>query len=137
VLFALRFTPVILAFWGEALFSLISPFFVLPTYPTRVNPSTLFQQASALCKLLAMISLFRRWHRRIAIGLVRLHFPGLERLSKALRAVQEAERFLLERVIIGKAAVGEIAKWLAERTQPARVAKATPAPSRSLGKKPQ
>jgi death-on-curing protein len=84
---------------------------------------TLFEQAAALLQSLAMNHCFVDGNKRMAMGcaFIFLDWNGFEINASGA----EAERFLLERVIIGKADVGEIAKWLAGHASPLTSTKAT------------
>ena len=89
---------------------------------------TLFEQAAALLQSLAMNHCFVDGNKRIAMGcaFIFLDWNGFEINANG----EEAERFLIERVILGKADVGEIAKWLSDNAGPLASIKATAAPAR-------
>ena len=92
---------------------------------------TIFEQAAALMQSLAMNHCFVDGNKRMAMGcaFIFLDWSGFEiNVSGA-----DAEKFLLEKVIIGKADVAEIAGWLeayAESLRPTPPGSSPPAPIR-------
>jgi death-on-curing protein len=89
---------------------------------------TLFEQAAALMQSLAMNHCFVDGNKRMAMGcaFIFLDWNGFEINVSG----EAAERFLLEKVIIGKADVAEISKWLETHAGPLPQAGATEAVSR-------
>lgn len=87
---------------------------------------TLFEQAAALLQSLAMNHCFVDGNKRMAMGcaFIFLDLNGFEINANG----EEAERFLIERVIMGKAEVGEISKWLTDHTIPLPAAASSAAP---------
>lgn len=88
---------------------------------------TLFEQAAALLQSLVMNHCFVDGNKRMAMGcaLIFLDWNGFEINAGG----EEAERFLIDKVILGKIDVGEIAKWLADHASPLASAGAgVPAP---------
>lgn len=77
---------------------------------------TLFEQAAALLQSLAMNHCFVDGNKRMAMGsaFIFLDWNGFEINANG----EEAERFLIEKVIMGKADVGEISKWLGSHASP-------------------
>ena len=77
---------------------------------------TLFEQAAALLQSLVMNHCFVDGNKRMAMGcaFIFLDWNGFEINANG----EEAERFLIEKVILGKIDVGEIAKWLADHAGP-------------------
>lgn len=78
--------------------------------------STFAQQAAALMQSLTSNHAFVDGNKRIAFALtaVFLRLNG----SRLVVDADSAEGFLIDRVIVGKADVEEIAGWLEERVQP-------------------
>jgi death on curing protein len=77
---------------------------------------TLFEQAAALLQNLAMNHCFVDGNKRMAMGcaFIFLDWNGFEINADG----EKAERFLIEKVIMGKADVGGISKWLADHASP-------------------
>ena len=93
---------------------------------------TLFEQAAALLQSLAMNHCFVDGNKRMAMGcaFIFLDMNGFE-IDVGGEA---AEKFLLEKVIIGKADVGRIAEWLEAHAAPLPSGKAVHrSPRRSRG----
>lgn len=98
---------------------------------------TLFEQAAALLQSLAMNHCFVDGNKRMAMGcaFIFLDLNGFEINAGG----EEAERFLIDKVIMGKAEVGEISKWLADHASPIGSSGATtvPAPTRQTAQAPK
>jgi death on curing protein len=77
---------------------------------------TLFEQAAALLQSLVMNHCFVDGNKRMAMGcaFIFLDWNGFEINAGG----EEAERFLIDKVILGKIDVDEIAKWLADHSSP-------------------
>ncbi len=77
---------------------------------------TLFEQAAALLQSLAMNHCFVDGNKRMAMGcaFIFLDLNGFEINASG----KDAERFLIDKVIVGKADVGGISKWLADHASP-------------------
>lgn len=90
---------------------------------------TLFEQAAALLQSLAMNHCFVDGNKRMAMGcaFIFLDLNGFEINAGG----KDAERFLIDKVIVGKAEVGEISKWLADRASPTASTEANAAPAQS------
>jgi death on curing protein len=89
---------------------------------------TLFEQAAALMQSLAMNHCFVDGNKRMAMGcaFIFLDWNGFEINVSG----EVAEKFLLEKVIIGKADVAVISKWLEAHAGPLPASDASPATSR-------
>ncbi|RLB56487.1 MAG: type II toxin-antitoxin system death-on-curing family toxin [Deltaproteobacteria bacterium] len=79
---------------------------------------TLSAQAAALLQSLAMNHGFVDGNKRVAMALtmIFLRING----QRLVVGADDAEEFLIERVIVGKAPIEEIASWLHERLSPMR-----------------
>lgn len=77
---------------------------------------TLFEQAAALLQSLAMNHCFVDGNKRMAMGcaFIFLDLNGFEINASG----KDAERFLIDKVIVGKAEVAGISKWLADHASP-------------------
>ena len=77
---------------------------------------TLFEQAAALIQSLAMNHCFVDGNKRMAMGcaFIFLDWNGFDIVVNG----EDAERFLLEAVILGKADVAGIASWLEAHAEP-------------------
>lgn len=77
---------------------------------------TLFEQAAALLQSLAMNHCFVDGNKRMAMGcaFIFLDLNGFEIDASG----KDAERFLIDKVIVGKADVGGISQWLADHASP-------------------
>jgi death-on-curing protein len=95
---------------------------------------TLFEQAAAMLQSLAMNHCFVDGNKRMAVGcaFIFLDWNGFEINVGG----EEAEKFLLEKVIIGKADVAEIAAWLEAHAGAISHGSAKDPSSLSSGKKP-
>ena len=90
---------------------------------------TLFEQAAALLQSLAMNHCFVDGNKRMAMGcaFIFLDWNGFEINASA----EEAERFLIDKVIMGRADVGGISKWLADHASPIASSDASAVPAQT------
>jgi len=96
---------------------------------------TLFEQAAALLQSLALNHCFVDGNKRMAMGcaFIFLDWNGYEINVGG----EEAEGFLIEKVILSKIDVGEIAKWLAGHASPLASVKVTVVPTRKIPGNPR
>lgn len=83
------------------------------TRPRSGYYQTLFEQAAALMQSLASNHCFVDGNKRMAMGCAYIFLDANGYTIDHGEA--EGEKFLIDRVIVGKAEVGEIAAWLAAR----------------------
>jgi death on curing protein len=77
---------------------------------------TLFEQAAALLQSLASNHCFVDGNKRMAMGCAYIFLD--ENGFTIDHGGQEGEKFLIERVIVGRAELSEIASWLASHATP-------------------
>jgi hypothetical protein len=89
----------------------------------------LFEQAAALLQSLAINPCFVDGNKRMAMGcaFIFLDWNGFEINASG----EEAERFLIDKVIMGRADVGGISKWLADHASPLASTEVTGVPAQT------